>query len=151
MVLTGKLGMPIAIALPNLDIHAYLETDFGWTVDPDNRFDQRTLDPIMHLFGYVTHQFVTENGTICDPVPWAAVHVISVERALQMLTIEPAYAVSMEDYIGSLEPGKYADLIILSGNPLDVDPDTIIDIQVLMTMIGGKTEYCLQGHESLCP
>ena len=138
-------------ALPNLDIHAYIETDFGWTVDPDNRFDQRSLDPIVHLFGYVTHQFVTEDGTTCDPVPWAAVHVISVERALQMLSIEPAYAVSMEDYIGTLEPGKFADMIILSDNPMTVNPNDLKDLEVWMTMVGGKVEYCAPGHEEFCP
>ena len=77
--------------------------------------------------------------------------MISVERTLEMLTIEPAYAVSMEDYIGSLKPGKYADLIILSGNPLSVNPDEIMDLQVWMTMVAGEAKYCAAGHETLCP
>lgn len=138
-------------ALPGLGIHAYIETDFGWTVDPDDRFSQRSLDPIMQLFGIVTHRFVSEDGSICEPDPLATAHAISVERALQMLTIEPAYAVSMEDYIGSLKPGKYADLIILSGNPLSVEASRLKDLKVWMTMIAGKVEYCAAGRESLCP
>ncbi len=138
-------------ALPGLDIHAYIETDFGWTVDPNDRYSQRSLDPIMQLYGIVTHRYVTENGSVCNPDPIVATHVISVERALQMLTIEPAYAVSMEDYIGSLRPGKYADLIILSGNPLSVDPDTLKDLEVWMTMVSGNVEYCAEGHETFCP
>jgi len=138
-------------ALANMDIHAYLETDFGWTVDPDDRFVQRTLDPIVHLFGLVTHKYVNEDGSICDPVSWTAAHAISVERALEMMTIEPAYAVSMEDYIGSLKPGKYADLIILSDNPLSIDPDIIKDLKVWMTMIAGKVEYCDNGKDMYCP
>ena len=32
-----------------------------------------------------------------------------------------------------------------------VDPDDIINIQVLLTMVGGKVEYCAPGFESLCP
>ncbi len=138
-------------ALPGLGIHAYMETDFGWTIDPDDRFSQRSLDPIMQLYGIVTHRYVAEDGTTCEPDPTVAAYVISIERALQMLTIEPAYAVSMEDHVGSLKPGKYADLIMLSGNPLSVDPNELKDLEVWMTMVGGKVEYCAKGREALCP
>ncbi len=138
-------------ALPGLGIHAYIETDFGWTVDPDDRFSQRGGDPIVQLYGIVTHRYVAEDGSICEPDPVAAAHAISVGRALQMLTIEPAYAVSMEDHIGSLRPGKYADLILLSGNPLAVDPGALKDLQVWMTLIGGQVEYCAPGKEAFRP
>jgi predicted amidohydrolase YtcJ len=138
-------------ALANLNIHAYLETDYGWTVDPDDRFVQRNLDPVVHLFGLVTHKYVQADGTICDPVSWTAVHEISVERALEMMTIEPAYAVSMEDHVGSLAPGKFADLIILSDNPLTIPPDQLKDLEVWMTMIGGTVEYCKPEIANLCP
>jgi len=137
--------------LPNLDIHAYIETDFLWTFDPAIRFTRITLDPIMQLYGIVTHRYVNEDGSVCEPDPLAAAHSISIERALQMLTIEPAYAVSMENYIGSLRPGKYADLIILSDNPYSVDPGALKDLRVWMTMVDGKVEYCATGNESLCP
>ena len=43
--------------------------------------------------------------------------VVSVEEALRMMTINGAYALFMEDKIGSLIPGKFADLIVLSDNP----------------------------------
>lgn len=137
--------------LPSLDIHAYIETDFTWIFDPDNRFAYSTLDPIVHLYGLVTHRSMADDGSFCEPDPLVAPLGIRIERALQMLTIEPAYAVSMEDYIGSLKPGKYADLILLSDNPLSVEPDSLKDLSVWMTMIGGKVEYCATGHESLCP
>ncbi|MCK4637022.1 MAG: amidohydrolase family protein, partial [Methanomicrobia archaeon] len=58
---------------------------------------------------------------------------------------------SQEDVIGTLEPGKYADLVILSGNPMAVDPNTIKDLEVWMTMVGGNVEYCAPGQEELCP
>jgi hypothetical protein len=138
-------------SLATMVIHSYMETDFGWTIDPDNRFAQRALDPIMGLYGMVTHNFVAENGSICEPDPLLAAHIVSVERALQMMTIEPAYAVSMEDYLGSLEPGKYADLIVLSESPLAVAPDELKDLQVWMTMVAGNVEYCGTGREEFCP
>lgn len=150
----GALGLPWYVnryALPGVGVHAYVETDFGWTVDPDQRYDQRCLDPIMHLYGLVAHRFVDADGTVRLPDEVVPISFVPVERALQMLTIEPAYAVSMEDYIGSIRPGKYADLIVLSDNPLLVPAASLKDVRVLMTMIGGNVEYCAPGHEALCP
>ena len=56
------------------------------------------------------------------------------------MTINAAYALFMEEKVGSLKPGKFADLIILSDNPLTVAPDSLIDLEVLMTMVGGRVE-----------
>jgi predicted amidohydrolase YtcJ len=53
--------------------------------------------------------------------------------------------------LGSLRPGKFADLVILSGNPLAVNPNSLKDLHALMTMVGGHVEYCVSGYESLCP
>lgn len=113
--------------------------------------DVRTLNPFRRLYGLVTMRQAPLGGSVCDPPPWVAKHKIGVARALEMLTIEPAYAVSMEDYIGSIRPGKFADLIIISDNPLTVEPDRLIDLQVLMTMINGKVEYCAAGAKAFCP
>ena len=137
--------------LPGLGIHVYLETDFMWDVDPADTYASRNPNPMIHLYGLVTRQQVNRNGTICKPEPWLVPHAISVEQALRIMTIEPAYAVSQEDVIGTLEPGKYADLVILSGNPMAVDPNTIKDLEVWMTMVGGNVEYCAPGQEELCP
>ena len=68
-----------------------------------------------------------------------------------MMTIDAAYALFMEEKIGSLKPGKFADPVILSDNPLIVDPNSLIDLEVLMTMVAGRVEHCVPGHEALCP
>ena len=66
---------------------------------------------------------------------------ISVEDALKAITISGAYQYFEEDSKGSLEAGKLADMVILSDNPLKVDPLTIKDIQVIETIKEGATVY----------
>ena len=103
------------------------------------------------LWSLVTREQLLAGGATCEPHAWVAQNQITVEQALRMLTIEPAYAVSQENVLGSLVAGKFADIIILSDNPLTVDPDALKDLDVLMTMVGGKVENCQPGYEALCP
>jgi predicted amidohydrolase YtcJ len=57
------------------------------------------------------------------------------------MTIEAAYALNIEKRLGSIKTGKIADLVVLSDNPFDVEPDDIKTIKVLMTMIDGQIEF----------
>ncbi len=66
---------------------------------------------------------------------------LSVDEALQMYTINAAYASREENDKGTLEEGKLADLTILSKDPHEVPAGEIQDIQVEMTIIGGKVAY----------
>ena len=65
-----------------------------------------------------------------------------MEQALRLLTIDAAYGTFQEDVKGSIAVGKFADLVVLSANPLTVPPDEIKDIEVLLTMVNGRVEYC---------
>ena len=102
--------------------------------------------PIADLYGLVTRKEPAPwGGGIVESPAWIAAEAVSVEEALRMMTIEAAYALFMEDWVGNLKPGKFADLIVLSDNPHEVAPDSLIDLKVLLTMVGGKVEYSVPG------
>ena len=66
---------------------------------------------------------------------------VTVESALKAMTIHSAWQIKMDDKIGSIKVGKYADFIILAENPHEVSEDKIKDIQVLETIVNGNTIY----------
>lgn len=66
---------------------------------------------------------------------------VTVDEALRMYTIDAAYSACEENLKGSIETGKLADLIVLSHDPRKIQPTEIADINVEMTIIGGKIVY----------
>jgi len=66
---------------------------------------------------------------------------ISAEKALEAYTISAAYLSFEEDVKGSVEVGKFADLTVLSHNPLRIKPEKIRDVKVEMTIVGGRIVY----------
>ena len=66
---------------------------------------------------------------------------VSPIEAIEMFTISGARIAFEEDEKGSLEPGKWADLVVLSDDPCVVRPDRIGQIAVDMTMVGGKIVF----------
>ena len=66
---------------------------------------------------------------------------ISREDALIAHTRKNAYLVFQEDNMGSIQPGKLADLLVLDRDYLTVPPDQIGKIKPLMTMVGGRIVY----------
>lgn len=132
-------------------VDANLGLPFAWHSDTHVPiFGQ--ISPLQHLFSMVTPFEVSNDGsTVCETAAWVAEKTLSVEEALPMMTINSAYALFRDEEVGSLQPGKFADLIVLSGNPIRVEPEEIIDLQILMTMVGGQAEHCTEGYETLCP
>jgi hypothetical protein len=63
---------------------------------------------------------------------------VTLEQAIQGITIFPAWQARMEDKLGSLEVGKYADLVILEKNLFDIEPTDIADVKVMATMMDGQ-------------
>ncbi|MDN5853191.1 MAG: amidohydrolase family protein, partial [Actinomycetia bacterium] len=63
---------------------------------------------------------------------------IGVAEALEAMTLGGAYMLKRDDEIGSIEPGKLADMAVLADDPLNVDPEYISEIQVYGTVLGGQ-------------
>jgi len=57
------------------------------------------------------------------------------------MTIDPAYASFSEDILGSLEPGKKADYVVLSKDIIRIEPREIPDVKVLATVMDGEVVY----------
>ena len=66
---------------------------------------------------------------------------VDVITALKAMTLWPAYQHFEEDRKGSLEPGKLADLVILSEDPTAIDPELLDTIKVAETIKEGETIY----------
>jgi predicted amidohydrolase YtcJ len=66
---------------------------------------------------------------------------ITPEEALRVYTMGSAYTSFEENIKGSIEAGKLADMVVLDGDPTEVDPESIKDIPILATVVGGKFVY----------
>jgi predicted amidohydrolase YtcJ len=91
-------------------------------------------DPMIGIWSSVTR--TTELAGVQGP-EWS----ISAEEALQTYTLGSAWCAFEEDVKGSIEPGKYADLVALSADPRAVEPDTIKDIQTMLTIVDGRVVF----------
>ena len=66
---------------------------------------------------------------------------LSREAVLRAATINAAYSLHLDDVSGSLEVGKFADLIVLDRNPLTIAAGEIGKVRVLQTVVGGTVVY----------
>ncbi len=110
------------------------------------------VSPLQNLYSMVSDHEMNHDGsaTCADPI-WLTQKTLTLDKALRAMTTGAAYALRQEDEIGTLRQGRYADLVVLSADPRDVAPEALKDIEVWMTMVGGKVEYCAAGQATLCP
>jgi predicted amidohydrolase YtcJ len=90
--------------------------------------------PFVQMYAAVTRK--SSSGQIVGPE-----EAIDILDAIRVYTINGAYIGKDEKILGSIEPGKLADIIVLDRNILEVDPKELLDVQVLTTISDGKVVY----------
>jgi predicted amidohydrolase YtcJ len=98
------------------------------------------LDPMLTLYAAVTR--ATLDGKF--PQGWFPEQKLSIQEAIAAYTIGSAYAEFQDHEKGSIEPGKLADMVLLSQDVLTIAPAAIRDTRVLKTFLGGVEIY--EGH-----
>ena len=112
-----------------IDWGVLLACGSDWTVAP--------LDPISGIYAAVTR--CTLDGKNADG--WIPEQKISLEEVIRGYTINGAYTEFAESEKGSLEEGKFADLVVLSQNLFEILPEDILNTEVLMTIFNGEIIY----------
>jgi predicted amidohydrolase YtcJ len=112
-----------------LDAKAKLAFGSDWDVAP--------LSPISGIDAAVTRR--TIDGK--NPTGWFGGQRIGVEEALRAYTSGAAWAAFEENEKGSLAPGKLADFVLLSADPLSIEPGRIREIEVVKTVVGGRVVF----------
>ena len=105
--------------------------DAGIRATQASDYTASPFDPMMALQSEVTR--TDKNGNV-----WGPKQRITIQEALQVGTVNGAYASFEENLKGSITPGKLADLVVLGRDPLREDPFKLIGIPVQRTMVGGK-------------
>ncbi len=95
------------------------------------------LEPMEEIYGAVFRML--EDGS--NPEGWFPEERISMAEALRAYTFGAAYAMGVEDRVGSLGCGKQADICVLDRNLFECEPAEVLAAKPVLTLIGGKTVY----------
>ncbi len=109
-----------------LDSGATLAFGSDWSVAP--------MVPLMGIYAAVTRRTLDNKR----PDGWVPEQKISVAEAVRAYTMGSAYASFEENLKGSIEPGKLADLVVLTDDIFNIDPVKIADTKVFMTIFDGR-------------
>ena len=129
--LPGKLGLQRA------EEESYLFRslwDLGVVVTNGTDTPVEDADPIPSFYGMVAR--VTSDGSVFTPE-----QRLTREEALRAYTINNAYAAFQENELGSITPGKYADITVLSRDIMSVPEDQIPGTEVVYTIVGGQVKF----------
>ncbi len=108
--------------------------DAGIHAAAGSDFSPGPFAPLMGIQGMVTR-------TGWDGTSWGVNQRISVDDAIRVNTLNGAYASHEEQSKGSIAVGKLADFVMLAEDPHTVKPETIKDIAIVRTVVGGETMY----------
>jgi predicted amidohydrolase YtcJ len=122
-----------------LDARATLAFGSDWPVAP--------AAPLLGIYAALTRR--TLDGR--HPGGWVPRQKIGLDEALAAYTRDAAYAAFAERDLGTLEPGKLADLVLLDRDLGRIPAPAIRDARVLLTLVGGKVVYELSGTTGTTP
>ena len=105
-----------------------------WTLHSDESVTP--IDPLRCIHNAVTRDLWREPGTTLTPS-----ERVPVEAAIRAMTADAAWQCHSDHELGTLEPGKLADLVVLAEDPRDVDPLELADIEVLETWMDGVRRH----------
>ena len=111
--------------------------DAGARVALGSDFPVERPDPLAGVYAAVTRQ----DASGAPAGGWFGNQALTRAEALRGFTLDAAYAGFMEDAVGSLEVGKRADFVVLSGDLMRVPAEQILDLRVVATYLDGEPVY----------
>lgn len=115
------IGERAAELLPAFDLY-----EQGARITISSDWDADTLSPFVKMQSILSQE--------ADNVP-------PLETIIEWMTINPAYLLHQEDTTGSIEVGKFADLVVLDQNIFEIDPSQIANTTVLLTLLEGEEVF----------
>ncbi len=125
----GEERLPFAYA------YQTLKNQLGW-VALGTDFPVEDISPLATF-----HDAVFRKKIDSEAAPFQPNEALTREEALRGITQWAALSMHMEELIGTLEPGKKADLVLLNTDLMKCAPESFKDIEVLKTILGGKVVY----------
>jgi len=112
----------------------------GTVIAGGSDFPVESPNPFYGLYSAVTRQ--DHHGQ--PPGGWHADQAMTLTEAFRAFTLDAAYAEHAETTLGTLEPGKWADFILVDHDIFKDPPSRIWNTRVLQTWVGGKQVYASQ-------
>jgi len=123
--------------------HVTADSDWPWSAEEG-------INPLFRLQALMSPTNLSASYEAWEPCGLLPEdQLLTAWQGLRMMTLEAAYMLHRDHELGTLEPGKLADLIVLSEDPLHASVESLTDIEVLLTMVGGIIEY--QRHSIAGP
>lgn len=116
-------------------VGAAAKAGVGYSIHSDNPAAGMPLNPLRLVQTAMTRRCMIDGSVLGPELS------LTIDQAMRAITINAARQMGLGDEVGSLEPGKLADLTILESDPYTTDPEKIMDIKVSETWLSGEKQY----------